>query len=98
MVSMGKKQSDNILSEEIRNTISNKFNELEMKPCPRCGNNNFTLIEGYSLIPLQKDVGTTIIGGPSIPTVVVICTKCGFINQHAMGAFGLLPEGEGDPK
>lgn len=61
-------------------------------PCPRCGNQNFTLIDGYFNQPLQKQLSNSlIIGGPSIPSVGVVCNKCGFIAHHAVGVLGLMP-------
>ena len=60
-------------------------------PCPRCGNGSFTLIGGYFNQALQTDLSAFSIGGPSIPSAVVACTRCGFIAQHALGVLGLLP-------
>jgi hypothetical protein len=61
-------------------------------PCPRCGNPNFTLLDGFFNQPIQPELGNIILGGPSIPSVVTVCTHCGFISQHALGALGLLPK------
>lgn len=60
-------------------------------PCPRCGNNEFTVIDGYFNQTLQDQLQGLVIGGPSIPSVVTACTRCGFLAQHALGALGLLP-------
>ena len=62
------------------------------RPCPRCGNNSWILADGYFNNPIQVQVGALVIGGPSIPSVVVVCSNCGFISQHALGALGLLPQ------
>jgi hypothetical protein len=59
--------------------------------CPRCGNAQFTLADGFFNQTIQKDLVNMTIGGPSIPTIVLICTKCGFVSQHALGVLGLLP-------
>ena len=64
-------------------------------PCPRCGSQNFTLIDGYFNHPLQKSLSNSlIIGGPSIPSIGVVCNKCGFIAYHAIGVIGLMPNTE----
>lgn len=64
-------------------------------PCPRCGNQNFTLIDGYFNQPIQKQLSNSlVIGGPSIPSVGVVCNKCGFISHHAVGVLGLMPPSE----
>lgn len=61
--------------------------------CPRCANNNFTLIDGYFNQPFQPELSNNlVIGGPAIPSIAVICTNCGFLSQHAIGVLGLLPQ------
>ena len=75
--------------EKIVKALEERFAK---HPCPRCLNQQFTLADGYFNQPLQNDLtGGLVIGGPSIPSVVVVCTRCGFISQHALGALGLLP-------
>jgi ribosomal protein S27AE len=61
------------------------------QPCPRCGFQQFTLANGYFNQPLQEKLSGLVLGGPAIPSVAVICTRCGFISQHALGVLGLLP-------
>ena len=61
-------------------------------PCPRCGKSKFATLEGYFNPTVQKDLNTYVVGGDSIPSTVVICTNCGFMSQHALGALGLLPD------
>lgn len=62
------------------------------KPCHRCGNTNFAVIEGYSSFPLQENLdGNIVLGGPSVPVAMVACGNCGAITPHALGALGLLP-------
>ena len=61
-------------------------------PCPRCGNGHFSLVDGYFNHPIQTSLGGLVIGGPSVPSVVVVCNQCGFISQHALGALNLLPK------
>jgi ribosomal protein S27AE len=65
------------------------------RPCPRCGNPHFTLLEGYFNQPVSGEVsyasGTMAFsGGPTVPSVVTACTNCGFLSQHALGVLGLL--------
>lgn len=74
--------------EKIIKTLENKLAKL---PCPRCNNQQFSLVDGYFSQPIQENLGGIVLGGPSIPSVVVVCNKCGFISQHALGALGLLP-------
>jgi ribosomal protein S27AE len=62
------------------------------KPCPRCGNDVFAILDGYINHFVQTRPGDVIIGGPSVPTAVVVCTKCGWLAEHALGGLQLLPE------
>jgi ribosomal protein S27AE len=58
--------------------------------CPRCGNNTWTLMPGFFILPFQKDVKGYVIGGPTVPAIAVICNKCGYISQHSAGVLGFL--------
>lgn len=64
------------------------------KSCPRCGNDKFTLLDGYFNQPIQTDLKGMVLGGPSIPSAVVACNRCGFLSQHALGILGLLSKEE----
>ena len=50
-----------------------------------CHNKTFQLVEGFITTPVQPDLNGIQIGGPAIPGVAIICTRCGFISQHAIG-------------
>ena len=83
------------LSKEQKEKIIKVLDEKGAKlPCPRCGNNNFTLLDGYFNQTIQTELKGMIIGGPSVPSVVVACTRCGYLSQHALGPLGLLPKEE----
>ena len=83
------------LSQEQKEEIINALIEKGVKlPCPRCGNNNFTLLDGYFNQTIQTELKGMVIGGPSVPSIVVACTRCGFLSQHALGVLGLLPKEE----
>ena len=60
--------------------------------CPMCNKPNFTLLEGYFHNSPQAFAGVgLVLGGPTIPTIAIVCTNCGFLSHHAAGALGLLP-------
>lgn len=61
-------------------------------PCPRCGNKHFVLVDGYFSQSIQSELTGLILGGPSLPSVVIVCNKCGFLCQHALGVLGLITE------
>ena len=83
------------LSKEHKEKIIKVLDEKGAKlPCPRCGNNNFTLLDGYFNQTIQTELKGMIIGGPSVPSVVIVCNRCGYLSQHALGPLGLLPKEE----
>ncbi len=83
------------LSQEERDKIVEALNKKHAtKPCPRCGNNSFSLVGGYFNHFIQLNLSGVSIGGPSVPTVVAVCTNCGWISEHALGALGLLTNPE----
>jgi ribosomal protein S27AE len=59
--------------------------------CPMCGHAHFTIADAYLSNTLQADFNSVTLGGPSIPSLAIICTNCGFISQHSLGILGLLP-------
>lgn len=60
--------------------------------CPICHNKQFVISDGYFNSSIQGNLNGMRLGGPSIPSIGLICSKCGFISHHALGALGLLPK------
>jgi len=86
-----------LLQEEQKIKIQKALNEhlgTAGNPlvCPMCGQNKFTMTDGYFMSIVQSDLKKLELGGVSIPTVSIICNNCGFVSQHAMGVLGLLPK------
>ena len=71
-------------------------------PCARCKNRNFAILDGYFNQPIHKSIPASITDitnhGSFISSVVVVCTRCGYLSQHALSVLGLLPAGEAQPK
>lgn len=63
------------------------------KDCHRCGHESFSVLDGYSFMPVNEKLGN-ILGGPSIPAILVVCNNCGAITPHALGAFEQLNKDE----
>jgi ribosomal protein S27AE len=66
--------------------------------CPRCGNASFTVLNGYFTHSIQPNLGGLTLGGPSVPTAVVVCTRCGWLAEHALGTLGLLQASPQNPE
>lgn len=62
-------------------------------PCPRCGSKSFQVI-GATLLQLNDNPNSVVLGGPSVPAAVVACSNCGYLTNHALGALGLMPQVE----
>jgi hypothetical protein len=72
--------------EEIIKALQSKN---VFQPCPRCRNLEFE-VTGESLIPLHEPQSSSWWAtAPEIPVVLVSCSNCGYIVQHATGVLGL---------
>ena len=60
------------------------------KPCPRCGGTSFNLQDGYFSQTVQPSQTNVVLGGQILPSVMVICTNCGYMSQYALGILGLM--------
>lgn len=63
------------------------------RPCQRCGNKNFTIIDGFSKLFLQdstENISGLSVGGPVVPVILIACSKCGAITTHSAGVLGLM--------
>lgn len=86
------------ISDKTKNKIKkNLENKIKAKGrsllCPICGNNGFILADGFGNETLQDSVATgLIIGGPAIPTVIVICNNCGHMMKFSAGVLELIPK------
>jgi ribosomal protein L37E len=50
------------------------------RPCPRCGHEDFQLLDGYIGLAVQAKLGE----GPSgsHTTIGTVCERCGYLSQH----------------
>ena len=66
--------------ESFRRKTAEALNEKKaVSSCPRCGHNEFTLGRGIAYISVDESpTGDRIlIGGPTIPSMMIICEHCG---------------------
>lgn len=81
--------------QKIIETIQQKLHEKQRNlVCPVCGNNGFILAEGYTQDGLQDHLAGIVIGGKSIPVIIVVCNHCGHVIRFSLGVLGLLPKQE----
>ena len=67
--------------------IQSLTQRLTGSKCPMCGHQQFTVVEGYTVNPIQYDIKNFNIGGKALPTINLICNNCGFVSSHAIGVF-----------
>lgn len=72
---------------KIISAIRQKIGHIE---CPMCHNRKFEVLDGYMSDMLQDDYKNLVIGGQTLPSIALVCTYCGFICKHALGALGLM--------
>ena len=75
--------------EKIVSELNKKVPDLK---CPICSHTALTLSGGFFAHDLQQDLGQRQIGGVNIPTIPIICTRCGYVMEFAAGTLGLLPQ------
>jgi hypothetical protein len=78
-------------SEEMKHRVASALATKGVRmPCPRCGTNAWTLVDGFLVHPLTDDVNQIIIGGRSLPTVALVCNHCGYVTEYAAVLLGVL--------
>lgn len=84
--------------DDIKQEIITKLQERNPNlKCPLCEKGEMVLADGFISHPINKELsGSLIIGGPTVPTIAVICKNCSYMMQFSIGALGLLPRQQGD--
>jgi predicted nucleic-acid-binding Zn-ribbon protein len=66
-------------------------------PCPRCGEERFELLDGYILEFTQNQLRNMVVGSHNrYATVATVCSRCGFVAQHALKTLGVATTVEGN--
>jgi predicted nucleic-acid-binding Zn-ribbon protein len=85
-------------SEQIIKILKDKKATL---PCPACGNEDFTLVDGdftqeFIIIAGGQSSGVPLElaspGRRSLNYIVLVCDNCGYLRQHAMKPLGITPK------
>jgi len=79
-------------SQEKREDIVKRLHEKGVnRPCPRCGGEAFSLVDGYAVFGLVNELQDEGVQN-LVPSVTVACSRCGYLTFHALGPLGLLPK------
>ena len=57
--------------------------------CPICHGEDFAILDGYLTQKVKGELGEK---ESFLPSIAMICTKCGFISQHNIGILGLIKD------
>ena len=75
-----------ISTENIIKALQEKNVNL---PCHRCGSTNFDVVS-TTVFPINQNLNSISVGGPSIPAVIIACSNCGVLSTHALAPLGLV--------
>lgn len=80
-----------MLTEKEKNDIAKVLiQKIKIFECPMCHSHGFTIVDGYVAQTLQSNMKGYKLGGVLLPSIVIVCNKCGFMSYHNMGVLGLL--------
>lgn len=74
------------LTGDQRQTIESTLREAGASlPCPRCGRDDITVLDGYIVEHAQSELRNVVIGGNNrVSCVATVCRGCGYLAQHAL--------------
>ena len=78
---------------EFIRALAQHTNNRSVPQCPYCGGQQFTTTDSLASILIGKEPNGIAIG-PFIPAGMIICQKCGHIEFFALGALGLMDNGD----
>lgn len=79
-----------MLTKENKQLIVKKIVEkIGYFKCPICHNDSFTIADGYIVNTLQDDLSRIQLGGSFLPSVALVCNKCGFTSIHNAKILGV---------
>ena len=82
-------------SREFLNALDERTKGHAIPTCPYCGGTDLAVSSKVAKVIIDEDIDAISIG-PTIPSGLIVCKKCGHLNFFAIGALGLLKEKGGD--
>jgi ribosomal protein S27AE len=74
------------LTEQQRHTITSSLEAVGATlACPRCGQSEFTVLDGYIMEHAQSQTRNLVFSGDNrVTCVAAVCGRCGYLAQHLM--------------
>lgn len=80
-----------MINEEEKNTIIKSLMlKMPRLECPMCHNHHFILADGYIMLGVQDVKERIVLDGNVMPVIGLVCSRCGFVSFHSLGALDLL--------
>lgn len=76
------------LTTKQKENIAEKLKKINGS-CPICNQKNWTIGDEIVSANSVSLAGSTVMGGPFIPMVQVVCNNCGFVSHHAVALLGI---------
>lgn len=77
------------LTDREKTKIQDALNDRGVRPvCPMCSKSQWTIADSFVMANPVSLGGDTVLGGGGIPMAQLICTNCGLVSHHAVGALG----------
>lgn len=81
--------------QEIINALASRN---ATKGCSRCLNDEFVILDGYFHHKIRPRAREACVDGVQstgyLPIAVIICKKCGYLSQHAVGILDITKDEE----
>ncbi len=68
-------QAPGLTQEKKKEIIETLEKRGATRECPRCGKNQYTLLDGYFNQTIQHDLKMVALGGAGVPSVILICNR-----------------------
>ena len=80
---------------EFQNKIAKALEEKDaLGPCPRCGKEDFAVVDAEGFVPVIKKVeNKASLLHSSVPVAIIVCENCGYVLLHATKALGIEDDG-----
>lgn len=77
------------MTDRQKQTIQQSLQGKGFGACPMCRQGGWQVGDELVHAPTTSLGGGMSLGGPHIPMAQIICTNCGFVSHHAVGALGI---------
>jgi hypothetical protein len=71
--------------ERVRTALAGKATGK----CPRCNGGDFTLLDGFLILPLSPRSNRAVLGGKTLTCAATACRNCGYVSMHSLQHLGI---------